>query len=123
MIHSDKFEKHIKLELLDPKWKEIQKDVAQRSKESPFANTSDFISYLSNFSHSRPDLFGNIQDVQKFKEQKKKEEKQAQEHKIWNENPYMTRTTANIMMFKKQNKNHLEESKKIQNMKNNDQNN
>ena len=35
----------------------------------------------------------------------------------------MTRTTANIMMFKKQNKNHLEESKKIQNMKNNDQNN
>ena len=87
------------------------------------SNTSDFISYLSDFSHSRPDLFGNIQDVQKFKEQKKKEEKQAQEHKIWNENPYMTRTTANIMMFKKQNKNHLEESKKIQNMKNNDQNN
>jgi len=123
MISSMKFEEHIKLELLDPKWKEIQKDIAKRSKESPLANTSDFISYLSDFSHSRPDLFGNIQDVQKIREQRKKEEKQAQEHKIINENPYMTRTTANIMMFKIQNKTHLEESKKAQNMKNNDDNN
>ena len=46
--------------------------------------------------------------------------KQTQEHKIWKENHYMTRTTANIMIFKKQNKNHLEESKNAQNMKNND---
>ena len=52
-IYSDKFEKYIKLELLDLKWKETQKDVAQSSKESLFANTSYFIYYLSNFSHLR----------------------------------------------------------------------
>ena len=44
------------------------KRCSQSSKESLFANTSYFISYLSNFSHSRLDLFSNIQDFQKFKE-------------------------------------------------------
>ena len=110
-ISEETFQDHLRLELLDPKWKEIQKEISSREADSSLASTSEFLTYLGDFSKSRPDLFGDIDDIHNF-EQKKKPEPG---HQIWSGyNPYMSRTTANITMFKQQNKKHLEESKKAQ---------
>ena len=112
-ISEETFQDHLRLELLDPKWKEIQKEISSRAEDSSLASTSEFLTYLGDFSQSRPDLFGDIDDIHNF-EQKKKTEPSAG-HQIWSGyNPYMSRTTANITMFKQQNKKHLEESKKAQ---------
>lgn len=121
-IAEDTFQDHIRLELLDPKWKEVQKEIASRTEDSSLASTSEFLTYLGDFSKSRPDLFGDIDDIHNF-EQKKKNEPSVPNHQIWSGyNPFMSRTTANITMFKQQNKKHLEESKKAQQMASNTNN-
>ena len=112
-INPNTFQQHIKLELLDPKWKEIQKEISKRQDTSALANTSEVLTYLSSFSKSRPDLFGNITDIHNFEQNKATDSSSIPNQPIWNGyNPYMSRTTANITMFKQQNKKHLEESKK-----------
>jgi hypothetical protein len=112
-INPNTFQQHIKLELLDPKWKEIQKEISKRQDTSALANTSEVLTYLSSFSKSRPDLFGNITDIHNFEQNKATDSSSLPNQPIWNGyNPYMSRTTANITMFKQQNKKHLEESKK-----------
>lgn len=116
-VPEDDFQEHIRIELLDPKWKEVQKEISSRQDSTTLASTSEFLTYLGNFSKSRPDLFGDIDDIHNFEQKKKLEPSQVPSHQIWNGyNPYMSRTTANITMFKQQNKKHLEESKKAQQM-------
>lgn len=116
-VPEEDFQDHIRIELLDPKWKEVQKEISSRQASSTLASTPEFLTYLGNFSKSRPDLFGDIDDIHNFEQKKKLEPSQVPSHQIWNGyNPYMSRTTANITMFKQQNKKHLEESKKAQQM-------
>jgi splicing factor 3A subunit 1 len=110
-INLEDWPHHIKVELLDPKWKEIQKELQDRKTEINLAPTNEFIGYLSDFSKNRPDLFGDASDVMKIEEKKKNEPKAPTN--IWDGYaPHMTRTTANIAMLAQQTRKNYEESRK-----------
>ncbi len=111
-ISIDDWSMHIKIELLDPKWKEIQKEIQERKMEINLAPTGDFLGYLTDFSKYRPDLFGDVKDVVKIEEKKKIEAKAA--NTIWDGYaPNMTRTTANIAMLAQQTRKNIEETRKV----------
>lgn len=113
-INVDDWPLHIKVELLDPKWKEINQEIQERKMEINIAPTGDFLNYLSDFSRYRPDLFGDVKDVVKI-EEKKKIEAKASTTTIWDGYaPNMTRTTANIAMLAQQTRKNFEESRKIE---------
>jgi hypothetical protein len=112
-VNIDDWPMHIKIELLDPKWKEIQQEIQERKMEVNLAPTGDFLSYLSDFSKYRPDLFGEIKDVVKIEEKKKVEAKSLSA--IWDGYaPNMTRTTANIAMLAQQTRKNIEETRKLE---------
>lgn len=62
-VKADNMSAHLRILLLDPKWKE-QKDqlLAKAQKESAFAPGDDFEANLANFVVKRPDLFGTVED-------------------------------------------------------------
>jgi len=110
-ISIDDWAAHIRVELLDPKWREIQKELTERKMELSLAPTSDFLSYLNDFSRYRPDLFGDVKDVVKI-EAKKKVEARAPST-VWDGiAPNISRTTANIAMLFQQNRKNIEENLK-----------
>ena len=75
-IPIDDLSHHMKIELLDPKWKEINKELTERKMEVSLAPTSDFIGYLGEFAKDRPDLFGDdVNDIMKIEDRKKLETK------------------------------------------------
>jgi splicing factor 3A subunit 1 len=112
-ISIDDWPQHIKIELLDPKWREIQKELTDRKIEMSLAPTSDFINYLSEFSRYRPDLFGDVKDVVKIEEIRKIEAKAP--NTIWDGiASNINRTTANIAMLFQQNRKNIEESMKVE---------
>lgn len=114
-IPIDELSQHMKIELLDPKWKEINKEIQERKMEVNIAPTSDFISYLGDFAKDRPDLFGeDVGDILKLDEIKKLETKiNMQNIRFDGFAPNMSRTTANIAMLAQQTKKNYEESTKI----------
>jgi splicing factor 3A subunit 1 len=112
-VSIDDWPQHIKVELLDPKWKEIQRELQERKTELNLAPTNDFLGYLGDFSKYRPDLFGDAKDIAKIEEKKKIEAKVATTSTIWDGYaPNMTRTTANIAMIAQQTKKNYEQTKK-----------
>lgn len=112
-VSIDDWPQHIKVELLDPKWKEIQRELQERKTELNLAPTNDFLGYLGDFSKYRPDLFGDAKDIAKVEEKKKIEAKVATTSTIWDGYaPNMTRTTANIAMIAQQTKKNFEQSKR-----------
>ncbi len=113
-IPVDELSHHMRIELLDPKWKEINKEIAERKMEVNIAPTSDFISYLGEFARDRPDLFGeDVGDILKIDEIKKLETKiNMQNIRFDGFAPNMSRTTANIAMLAQQTKKNYEESTK-----------
>jgi len=112
-ISIDNWSQHIKIELLDPKWREIQKELTDRKIEMSLAPTSDFVNYLSEFSRYRPDLFGDVKDVVKIEEIRKIEAKAP--NTIWDGiAANISRTTANIAMLFQQNRKNIEESMKVE---------
>ncbi|OMJ90611.1 hypothetical protein SteCoe_7010 [Stentor coeruleus] len=56
MIPVDDFEKHIKLEILDPKYKQEKEMQKLREKEQAFASGSEIYRNLQNLSKQRPDI-------------------------------------------------------------------
>lgn len=113
-IPTDELSQHMKIELLDPKWKEINKEIQERKMEVNIAPTSDFIGYLGEFAKDRPDLFGeDVGDILKLDEIKKIETKiNMQNIRFDGFAPNMSRTTANIAMLAQQTKKNYEESTK-----------
>eukprot|EP00916_Digyalum_oweni_P021224 GHVL01035275.1.p1 GENE.GHVL01035275.1~~GHVL01035275.1.p1 ORF type:complete len:489 (+),score=108.11 GHVL01035275.1:37-1503(+) len=63
LIPEDEMSKHLRVVLLDPKWKQ-QKDsmIAKAQKESAFATAETIEDNLANFVMKRPDLFGSVED-------------------------------------------------------------
>eukprot|EP01066_Platyproteum_vivax_P015552 Platyproteum_vivax@DN6860_c0_g1_i2.p1 len=63
LIPEGEMTKHLKVSLLDPKWKQ-QKDamLAKAQKESAFAPQDDIEGNLASFVTNRPDLFGTVED-------------------------------------------------------------
>ena len=112
-IKPSKIEEHLKIELLDPKWKSIQEVINKNQAQTNLANTGDLLIYLDEFSKSRPDLFGEVDDIKKLEIKRKEEKEKNTDHAIFTGYaPTMTRTTANNNMIKIQNIRHIEESKK-----------
>ena len=112
-ISSAKIEEHLKIELLDPRWKKIQEEINKNQEQTNLADTMDFLSYLEDFSKSRPDLFGDISDITLLEKTRKEEKNKNINHEVWDGvDEHMNRTTANILMFKTQNKRHIDQSKK-----------
>ena len=105
-LTKDKLQEHIKLELLDPKWKEIQREIDKRSENSTLANADEFLHNLSNFSKQRPDLFDNNNNSNA----EIKEEENLNQNIFSGFNPYMNRTTAIIKKFQVQNLKNVAES-------------
>ena len=114
-IPTDEISQHMRIELLDPKWKEINKEIKERKLEVSVAPTSDFINYLGDFAKDRPDLFGDdVNDIIRVEEWKKVEKKFTNQNiKFDGFAPNMSRTTANIAMLAQQTKKNYEESRKI----------
>ena len=104
-LTKDKLQEHIKLELLDPKWKEIQREIDKRAENSTLASGDEFLHNLNNFSKQRPDLFDNNN-----KNSEIKEEENLNQNIFSGFNPYMNRTTAIIKKFQVQNLKNVEES-------------
>ena len=105
-LTKDKLQEHIKLELLDPKWKEIQREIDKRTENSTLANADEFLHNLNNFSKQRPDLFDNNNN----NNAEIKEEENLNQNIFSGFNPYMNRTTAIIKKFQVQNLKNVEES-------------
>ncbi|CDJ42513.1 surp module domain-containing protein, putative [Eimeria tenella] len=63
LIPADQMTNHLRILLLDPKWKE-QKDrfLEKAQAESAFAPLEDVEGYLAQFVAKRPDLFGSVDD-------------------------------------------------------------
>lgn len=51
-------EQHIKIEMLDPKYREIQKEVQERAKNVTMAQGNEIHSHLQDLKRRRPDIFG-----------------------------------------------------------------
>ena len=112
-IKPNKIEEHLKIELLDPKWKTIQEVINKNQEQTNLAVTGDLLIYLDEFSKSRPDLFGDVDDIKKLEKKRKEEKEKMIDHATFNGYaPTMSRTTANNNMIKIQNIRHIEESKK-----------
>ena len=112
-IKPNKIEEHLKIELLDPKWKSIQEMINKNQEQTNLANTGDLLIYLDDFSKSRPDLFGDVDDIKILEKKRKEEKEKNNDHQMFTGYaPTMTRTTANNNMIKIQNIRHIEESKK-----------
>ena len=112
-IKPNKIEEHLKIELLDPKWKSIQEVINKNQEQTNLAGTGDLLIYLDEFSKSRPDLFGEVDDIKKLEKKRKEEKEKNIDHATFNGYaPTMSRTTANNNMIKIQNIRHIEESKK-----------
>ena len=117
-IKPDKIEEHLKIELLDPKWKSIQEVINKNQEQTNLAGTGDLLIYLDQFSKSRPDLFGEVDDIKNLEKKRKEEKEKNSDHAMFTGYaPTMTRTTANNNMIKIQNIRHIEESKKPKNPK------
>jgi hypothetical protein len=113
-IKPNKIEEHLKIELLDPKWKKIQQVINKNQEQTNLAGTGDLLIYLNDFSKSRPDLFGDVDDIKKLEKKRKEEKEKNIDHATFNGYaPTMSRTTANNNMIKIQNIRHIEESKKL----------
>ena len=117
-IKPDKIDEHLKIELLDPRWKSIQEVIKKNQEQTNLAGTGDLLVYLNQFSSSRPDLFGEVDDIKKLEIKRKEEKEKNIDHAMFTGYaPTMTRTTANNNMIKIQNIRHIEESKKPKNPK------
>ena len=118
-IKPNKIEEHLKIELLDPRWKSIQEEINKNQEQTNLAGTGDLLIYLDQFSKSRPDLFGEVDDIKNLERKRKEEKEKNNDHTMFTGYaPTMTRTTANNNMIKIQNIRHIEESKKPTNPKN-----
>ena len=118
-IKPNKIEEHLKIELLDPRWKSIQEEINKNQEQTNLAGTGDLLIYLDQFSKSRPDLFGEVDDIKNLERKRKEEKEKNNDHTMFTGYaPTMTRTTANNNMIKIQNIRHIEESKKPKNPKN-----
>ena len=117
-IKPNKIEEHLKIELLDPRWKSIQEEINKNQEQTNLAGTGDLLIYLDQFSKSRPDLFGEVDDIKNLERKRKEEKEKNNDHTMFTGYaPTMTRTTANNNMIKIQNIRHIEESKKPKNEK------
>eukprot|EP01039_Chlorochromonas_danica_P008913 gene8913-9831_t len=61
-IEVDKLEEHMRIQLIDPKWREEQRRFQEKQKETGFAEGSSIADSLRVFARKRGDIFGQAVD-------------------------------------------------------------
>ena len=111
-INENDYDHHIKIELLDPKWKEVKDEINKRKQMNTHTNNLDMITYLNEFVSSiTKEDSSNILTTNN----ESKSNSQVNQESSWDGfAPNITRTTANLAMIVNQNKKNYEENKKIE---------
>ncbi|KAI0029832.1 Pre-mRNA splicing factor PRP21 like protein-domain-containing protein [Vararia minispora EC-137] len=82
----NELQEHMRIELLDPKWKE-QRDALERRKEqtSMLQAGADVVGSLNNLARTRVDIFGAEADEERRKreEEEERERRKAREKVVW----------------------------------------
>ncbi|KAF9448336.1 hypothetical protein P691DRAFT_705044, partial [Macrolepiota fuliginosa MF-IS2] len=85
-IPVDELQEHMRIELLDPKWKE-QRDVleARKAQASELQRGANVVSSLKNLARTRVDIFGSETDEERRKreEEEERERRREREKVVW----------------------------------------
>ncbi|KAF7777486.1 hypothetical protein Agabi119p4_3558 [Agaricus bisporus var. burnettii] len=85
-IPVDELQEHMRIELLDPKWKE-QRDVleARKAQASELQRGANVVSSLRNLARTRVDIFGTETDEERRKreEEEEREKRKEREKVVW----------------------------------------
>jgi splicing factor 3A subunit 1 len=104
------FNEHLRIEMLDPRYKEIKQQVETRNQNITMAEGEEVAANLANFAKRRPDLFGSVEEQIPAEERKKAGDPPKI---LWDgQAANMNRTTANQAMLAQQQKRNLEEQMK-----------
>lgn len=85
-IPENELDEHIRIELLDPRWKEQKRSLDQRRQQHLQLNQgADITTSLRNLASARTDLFGDEMDeaTRKAKEEEEKKRRKEREKIIW----------------------------------------
>ena len=86
MIPENELSEHIRIELLDPKWKEQKRQLdLRRSQAQQLQQGADISTSLRNLASARTDLFGDEMDeeTRKKREEEEKQKRRDREKIIW----------------------------------------
>ena len=61
-IPISEYNEHLRIELLDPQYKNIQEDVRSRGANVTMASGDEVSENLARFARRRPDLFGSVEE-------------------------------------------------------------
>ncbi|KZS98947.1 hypothetical protein SISNIDRAFT_447772 [Sistotremastrum niveocremeum HHB9708] len=85
-IPVDEIDEHMRIELLDPRWKS-QRDVleARRAQASELQGGANIVTSLKNLARARVDIFGDEQDEDKRRkeEEEEREKRREREKVVW----------------------------------------
>jgi len=100
-IPVDEFAEHMRIELMDPKHREIQRMNLERVKDTSLARPEDIVQSLDSFAKNRGDIFGDIEAEVKSLERtsKPEEKKDTLEKVIWDGHTSSIQGTARAAMI------------------------
>ncbi|WWC89581.1 uncharacterized protein L201_004506 [Kwoniella dendrophila CBS 6074] len=99
-IPENELSEHMRIELLDPKWKEQKKNLElRRAQAQQLQQGADVVASLKNLAHARTDLFGDDLDEaqRKQREEEEKQKRREREKIVWDgHTASAARTTENF---------------------------
>jgi splicing factor 3A subunit 1 len=97
------FNEHLRIEMLDPKYKEIKEEVTARAKDTTTAAGDLIAQNLQSFASKRPDLFGEVEGPKEDRTKgidKIKKINLVEQKIIWDgQSTMMSRTSATHAMI------------------------
>ena len=110
-IVESEYEEHMKMEFLDPRWKEERKELEkQMAGAANTANFHDTTHYLKDFARERPDIFGSQTDHLPSRYGMNENLMKPKITPIYDgQHEVLTRTTQNAPMQAQQTKKYLEQ--------------
>ncbi|WWD02712.1 hypothetical protein V865_000753 [Kwoniella europaea PYCC6329] len=85
-IPENELSEHMRIELLDPKWKEQKRNLEmRRAQAQQLQHGADVVASLKNLAHARTDLFGDDLDEaqRKQREEEERQKRREREKIIW----------------------------------------
>ncbi|KAF8061504.1 Pre-mRNA splicing factor PRP21 like protein-domain-containing protein [Lyophyllum atratum] len=85
-IAVDELQEHMRIELLDPRWKDQRNALeARKAQASELQRGANVVSSLKNLAHARVDIFGAEADEQrrKLEEEEQREKRKEREKVVW----------------------------------------
>jgi splicing factor 3A subunit 1 len=85
-IAVDELQEHMRIELLDPKWKDVRNTMeARKAQASELLRGADVVSSLKNLARTRVDIFGAEADEERRKKEEEEERLRRKEREkgVW----------------------------------------